>query len=154
MAGDGSRTKDRRGRAIGIRQCMPCPQHPLVPSTRECDRCSTPFCADCLVPLQGQTLCGRCKLACLRDLDRRGFVQDRLANDALMYSLVGSVICQVICLPIALVKGVQALRQRRGDAVWPERWKAITAVAICSVWLLVLLIVLVSALGAELAAKP
>jgi hypothetical protein len=103
------------------------------------------------VPLQGQWLCARCKIACLRDLERHALFRDRLADEALWYSLAGSVICQVICIPVAFAKGVQALRQRRGDAVWPGRWKAITAVVNSCLWFLFLLVMLVSAAGASLA---
>lgn len=42
-----------------------CLQHPQVPATRSCERCGGPFCADCLVPLKGQILCGACKHASL-----------------------------------------------------------------------------------------
>ena len=38
-----------------------CTHHLERPSTRTCDRCKRPFCSDCLVPLQGQTLCSVCK---------------------------------------------------------------------------------------------
>lgn len=128
-----------------------CGHHLHIPVARGCDRCSGGFCADCLVPLQGQWLCARCKIACLRDLERRALFHDRLAHEALWYSLVGSVICQVICIPVALVKAVQALRQHRGDSAWLGRWKAITAVAISCLWFLFLLVMLVSAVGGSLA---
>lgn len=128
-----------------------CPNHPGVPAAQSCSRCSRAYYPDCLVPLQGQLLCAGCKGKSLRELERRTVVQDRLAHDAFLYSLVGSVICQLICQPLAFAKGIQALRRHKDDPVWPERWKAVTAVVISSVWFLLFLVSLGSVVFGELA---
>ena len=135
----------------GEMPALACVNHPHVATSERCARCAQPFCGDCLVPILGQSLCANCKGLCVRDIQRQAAVPDRQAQDALMYSLVGMFLC-VFLHPIAIMKGVQALQRHKGDSGWPDRWKAITAVALSSVMLTInlgyiLLIVIYGVMG-------
>ncbi len=52
--------RPRRGR-VEKRDPNQCFNHQGVPKVGNCEDCDESFCADCLVPLQGATLCGPCK---------------------------------------------------------------------------------------------
>ncbi len=45
-----------------------CEQHPGTKAVTECGRCGTPLCANCVVELQDERLCSRCKRKVLREL--------------------------------------------------------------------------------------
>jgi hypothetical protein len=57
------RTRRRRGESDDYRRRdrSRCLQHPDAPVEQTCEACGEGFCAACVVPLQGQTLCGPCK---------------------------------------------------------------------------------------------
>jgi len=115
----------------------PCLNHPDTAAAGSCDRCRQSFCADCVVPIQSQTLCGRCKGALLRHLQRVTGTQDRQAQDAFNYSLVGILLCGPILHPVAISKAVSSLRRHGSDRAWPDRWKAIAAIWIAAIMLTV-----------------
>ncbi len=47
-----------------------CFNHTAIPRQHTCSACGEGFCADCVVVLQGQTLCGPCKNFRIRELNR------------------------------------------------------------------------------------
>lgn len=101
------------------------------------------------MPLQGQWLCGGCKRLNLRDLERRAVVHDRGAHNAFLYAVIGSLFLQFIFQPLALIMGIRALRRHQSERGWPDRWKALTAIVISSLWFLALLILAVGTLSVE-----
>ena len=110
----------------------PCINHAGVQTERRCGQCGQPFCEDCLVDIQGRPICGTCKALVLRDMQRGGKQRNKLAHDAFICSLVGMAVFGLVLEPLALIKGIQALRQFKHDPTLPERWKAVTAVVISS----------------------
>jgi hypothetical protein len=114
-----------------------CINHPQVPAAQPCDQCRRPFCANCLVELQGRQICGACKETVLRDMQRRGTTADRDGHDAMVMSIVGILCFGLILEPMALYKGIKALQRHNQDPSLPDRWKAITAISIASVALLI-----------------
>jgi hypothetical protein len=110
-----------------------CLNHPQASTDKVCGQCGQPFCGDCLVDIQGRSLCATCKTLSLRDMQRKVGVQNKLAHDSFVYSLVGLVLCGPVLQPMALVKGIQALKQYKEDPTLPDRWKAVTGVTIASI---------------------
>ena len=49
---------------------MACVNHPFVSEVAQCADCDTPLCSDCVVTLEGRSLCGPCKDAVVRRLER------------------------------------------------------------------------------------
>ena len=49
---------------------MPCANHPDAPEAARCAGCANPFCANCLVVLEGRSLCGACKAQAVRQVER------------------------------------------------------------------------------------
>lgn len=108
-----------------------CRNHREREAEARCALCEMPFCGDCLVELRGRIVCGRCKPAALREARRRVGRRDRPAEEALVLALIGIVPCLVpFVAPLALLKGMAALRPYRQDPALPNRWKAVTAIAI------------------------
>jgi hypothetical protein len=60
----------RRPREVRRPNPAYCLNHDEAASERACDDCRCPFCAACLVSLQGKTLCGPCKNFRIRGLNR------------------------------------------------------------------------------------
>src|SRR5687768_5806746 len=85
-----------------------CVNHAQVPAAQPCSQCRHPFCASCLVELQGRQVCGACKETVLRDMQRRGATGGREAHDALIMSIVGILCFGLILEPMALYKGIKA----------------------------------------------
>jgi hypothetical protein len=93
-----------------------------------------PFCEDCLVELRGRRVCAGCKPAALREIRRRTGAPDRQANEALTFSLIGLVPCLVPFLgPVGLLKGIAALRAHAANPNLESRGKAIAAIAVAAV---------------------
>lgn len=125
------------GPGVPFRACL---NHPAVHTDQSCGRCGRPFCGDCLVPIRGQALCGGCKLLMLRDMQRQSTVRDRRADEALSMAAIGVLICGPVLEPLALARAITALQRHRGEREWADRWKAITAVVVASLYLLVILL--------------
>ena len=123
-----------------------CVNHPHVATAERCARCVRSYCGDCLVPILGQSFCAACKAVSVRNLQRKVAVPDRQAHGALMYSVVGVLLCAFLH-PVAIARAVQALKRHKGDPTWTDRWKAVTAVVISSIMLVInigyLLVVLI-----------
>jgi hypothetical protein len=125
-----------------------CLNHPAAPSRAACDDCGEPFCAACLVSLQGQTLCGPCKNFYLRGLQRPPHVSG-MAIGALVLSLASgpivfilmtglagmrapAVLCLLGLLPevVAVLLGAVALRDIETDPRVSGRSLATTAMVV------------------------
>src|SRR6266446_3071863 len=48
---------------------MACLHHPQISLTERCARCEESFCANCLVEVLGQRICGTCRDARVRELE-------------------------------------------------------------------------------------
>jgi hypothetical protein len=108
-----------------------CTHHGDAPGAFRCQVCARPFCENCVVSIRGRRVCAECKPGALRDLRRRIGPLDRDADEALAFSLIGAVPFLVpVVAPIALCKGLVVLRAYRRDPSLPNRWKAVTAVAV------------------------
>src|SRR5207245_11803069 len=49
-----------------------CLNHPDLPSQMTCQDCGEPFCSNCIVTIQGQSVCGPCKNFRIRTMQRPG----------------------------------------------------------------------------------
>lgn len=89
---------------------MECKNHPSVEAAGQCSRCGNSFCPNCLVEIQGQKFCERCKSAATQGqpLVEEATLQFKEANDALTYSIVGLFCFGIILEPIALSKALKA----------------------------------------------
>ncbi len=95
------RRRWRRGAAPLTSDPERCRNHPEQPRAAVCDACGEPFCAACVVSLQGKTLCGPCKDFRSRAARRPPRVS-ALAVASLLVALVvaSPVAC---CLPFSAV---------------------------------------------------
>jgi hypothetical protein len=90
---------------------MQCKNHPEVVAVDRCVGCAEPFCADCLVEVQGQKYCGACKTMALRGgspIVEEATIPCKEANDALTYSIIGVLCFGIILEPIAISKALKA----------------------------------------------
>jgi hypothetical protein len=90
---------------------MQCKNHPEVVAVDRCAGCAEPFCADCLVEVQGQKYCGACKTMALRGgppIVEEATIPCKEANDALTYSIIGVFCFGIILEPIAISKALKA----------------------------------------------
>jgi hypothetical protein len=90
---------------------MECKNHPEVTAVDRCAGCAEPFCADCLVEIQGQKYCGACKTMALRGappIAEEATIPCKEANEALTYAIVGIFCCGIILQPIAISKALKA----------------------------------------------
>jgi hypothetical protein len=89
-----SRRPDRIPRRVRANLCF---NHDEEASTGTCAACKLPFCDDCLVTLQGQTLCGPCKNFKIAGLGRPIRVMP-LAVLALVVALVSGPVMLILSL--------------------------------------------------------
>lgn len=133
-----------------------CINHPDTSAHANCAHCLKAFCANCLVELQGRTLCGNCKNSVARAVQSAptAFKEPR---DALIAAIVGIFCFQPIISPYALYKGIKVLRMIRLNPSLPGKGMAITAVVVSSVItalsLIYLLVVLVAVVMASASAR-
>jgi hypothetical protein len=85
-----------------------CLNHPDAPSAAACDECGEPFCAACVVGLQGRTLCGPCKNFYLRSLQQPPHASG-LAIGALVLSLASGPIAFILMSALAGMRAPAAL---------------------------------------------
>ena len=95
-----------------------CYHHDDSPSETTCSACRLPFCASCVVSLQGETLCGPCKNFRLAGLGRAERVLP-LAIVSFVVSLAGG--------PVALILSLVGVGLFRGDGT------PMVALALCLV---------------------
>jgi hypothetical protein len=90
---------------------MQCKNHAAVTATDRCAGCAEPFCADCLVEIQGQKYCAACKVMAMKGppvLAEKATIPCKEANEALTYAIVGIFCFGIILEPIALMKASKA----------------------------------------------
>ncbi len=124
---------------------MACANHPQVEARGTCASCGRPYCADCLVDLLGQGLCGPCRDVRLAGMQgsslgpqRPETWSDRViptrnppALTGYYLGIFGLAPCLGLALsPAALVLGLLGLRQVRLYPELPGRVHAIIAVVL------------------------
>ena len=132
-----------------------CSNHPEVPAAAACASCQHPFCASCLVPLQGFQVCGRCReyrLAQLQVAPPPGLLQDAkptVADQIIPAKNPPALIayyCGVFSLipllgnllgPAAIVLGVMGLRARKRNPNLPGKAHAIVGIVLGTITTLV-----------------
>ncbi len=89
---------------------MQCKHHPDVPAVDRCTACAEPFCANCLVEIQGRKYCGSCKVLAVQGQPVASEVAMpcKEAKDALIYAIIGLFCFGIILEPIAIAKAVKA----------------------------------------------
>ena len=96
---------------------MECKNHSGVMAVERCDGCAEPFCANCLVEIQGQRFCGACKVMAVRGpppVAARGTTLCTEARDALTISILGAFCCAFLQI-WALIKAQEAKRMIAAD---------------------------------------
>lgn len=98
---------------------LECANHPGVSADARCDACAEPCCPACIVEVQGQRLCGSCKVVVIKDRKRppplpvkQGQICAE-ARNALICSAIGLTCCCVGLLmhPLALFLSYQAVER-------------------------------------------
>ncbi len=81
---------------------MQCKNHPAESAAARCDGCAEPFCANCLVEVQGQHYCGSCKVLAVQGRPAPQFGRTartcQTAKEALTFAIIGNVVCLICCL--------------------------------------------------------
>lgn len=102
---------------------MPCVNHPeVVDGLSTCARCGRSFCQDCVISLQGQTVCAACKRERVQDI-KSGSAQEDLELGGRGGRFVGMFVDNLVIniplnfiLPLVFV-GSGAFAPHRGDAL-------------------------------------
>ncbi len=89
---------------------MECINHPTVQAQGRCAGCAEPFCANCLVPVQGSSYCAKCKVMAV---SKQPVIEGRrkpceLAGESLKYGIIGLFCFGIILGPMAISKGLKA----------------------------------------------
>ncbi len=90
---------------------MQCKNHPAVAAVDRCAGCAEPFCADCLVEIQGQKYCSACKVMAMKgppQITEEASIPCKEANEALTYAIIGIFCFGIILEPVALIKAQKA----------------------------------------------
>jgi hypothetical protein len=91
---------------------MQCKNHPEVAAVDRCAGCAEPFCANCLVDIQGQKYCAACKTMALRGgvppITEEATIPCKEAGEALTYAIFGIFCFGFILEPIAIMKASKA----------------------------------------------
>ncbi len=90
---------------------MQCKNHPTAAAADRCAGCAEPFCADCLVEIQGQKYCAACKVMALKGppvMAEEATIPCKEAGEALTYAIVGLFCFGFILGPIAISKASKA----------------------------------------------
>ncbi len=110
---------------------LPCRTHAERETEGRCEGCLLPFCHDCLVGIAGRRLCAGCKVLALREIRRRSGHPARDADEALVFSLMGTVpFLSPILAPVAIWKGVAVVATRWRDPSLPGRGKGLAAIGV------------------------
>ena len=98
--------------------------------------CAEPFCANCLVDLQGQKYCGACKVMALpkgEHVLEEATEPSPEASEALKYAIVGMFCFGFILGPVAISKALKARNSIDANPRMTGSGKAIAAIVIGSV---------------------
>jgi hypothetical protein len=89
---------------------MDCKNHPGVVAVNRCVGCAEPFCANCLVEIQGQPYCASCKTMAVSGMPmiEGATIPCKEADDALKYAIIGIFCFGIILEPLALSKAFKA----------------------------------------------
>ena len=98
---------------------MECRNHPSVQAVDRCAGCAEPFCADCLVDIQGKKYCANCKVMVLAGRTpvppASAMRKCQEADDALKYAIVGIFCFGIILEPMAISKALKAKKMIETD---------------------------------------
>ena len=96
---------------------MQCKNHRNVPAVDRCAGCAEPFCADCLVELQGKKYCGSCKVMAVQDqpIVEEATLPCKQASEALKYAIIGIFCFGIILEPIAISKALKAKKMMEAN---------------------------------------
>ena len=118
---------------------MECKNHPGVEAVDRCGGCSEAFCGNCLVEIQGQKLCGSCKVMAIQGqppIPPEPTRTCKEARDALMWAIFGLFCCGIIFEPIALHKASNAKKMIDADPTLGGRGMATAATIIAVIGLI------------------
>ena len=92
---------------------MECKNHPGVVAVNRCAGCAEPFCANCLVDIQGKWYCADCKMMAVSGapMVEGATIPCKEADEALKYAIIGIFCFGIILEPMALVKASQAKKK-------------------------------------------
>ncbi|MFL6216863.1 MAG: hypothetical protein ACJ74J_23475 [Blastocatellia bacterium] len=118
-------------------QAIQCKNHLDVPAADRCVGCAEPFCANCMVDVQGQKYCGSCKVMALRGqpLIEQATVENATAGEALKYALIGLVCFGIVLEPMAISRALRAKREIATDPTQTGEGKANAALIIAIIGL-------------------
>ena len=117
---------------------MQCKNHPNVAAVDRCAGCAEPFCANCLVDIQGQKYCGSCKVMAVRGqpVIEAATIPCKEAGEALTYAIVGLFCFGIILEPIAISKALKAKKMMAANPRLTGSGKATAALIISIVGLI------------------
>lgn len=116
---------------------MECKNHPTIAAASRCAGCAEAFCDNCLVELGGQKYCGSCKVMAIKGQPMLAEATEPCeeAKQALIYAIVGLVICGIILEPIALSKAFKAKQLMKDNPRLTGSGKATAAMVIAFIGL-------------------
>ena len=116
---------------------MECKNHPGVEAVDRCAGCAEPFCADCLVEIQGQKYCGDCKVIAVQGqpMVEEATIPCKEAGQALTYAIVGLFCFGIILEPFAIHKSLQAKKLLAANPRLTGSGKATAALVIACIGL-------------------
>ena len=98
---------------------MECKNHAGVAAVDRCAGCAEPFCADCLVTIDGKQYCGDCKVMAVGSepppMPEEQTRECEEAGEALKYALFGIFCFGIILGPVAISKARKAKRMIEAD---------------------------------------
>lgn len=111
---------------------MQCKNHPNISAVDRCAGCSEPFCADCLVELQGKKYCGSCKVMAVQDqpIVEEAMLPCEQANEALKYAIIGIFCFGIILEPMAISRALKAKKMMEANPSLTGSGKANAALII------------------------
>jgi hypothetical protein len=114
-----------------------CKNHPNVAALDRCAGCGEPFCANCLVDMQGRNYCGSCKMMAVQGqpLVEAATIPCKEAGEALTYSIIGLFCFGIILEPIAIAKALKAKKMLAANPRLTGSGKATAALIISIVGL-------------------
>lgn len=125
------------GTADGLRETR-CTLHLHRPLAGRCAVCGKPFCSQCLADVRGRMHCNKCRLAAEAagpEADNTSLAAG-LAGEALTYAIIGIFCFGIFLEPIAISKALRARRLMEGRSGWPGSGKALAALVIAVITLI------------------
>jgi hypothetical protein len=109
-----------------------CRNHPSVAAVDRCAGCAEPFCANCLVDMNGRKYCGSCKVMALQGqpMIEAATIPCKEADEALKYAIIGIFCFGIILEPIAIAKALKAKKMMETNPNLTGSGKATAALVI------------------------